>query len=110
MGLLWIEQVQTLKEAQDQLLFQVLAILLGEAGAADEQPDLASNDALGETVENDVVVVKHWKSPPGRGGEKAWATTIGEVMQANAKRRRCEERHDRRRPQSPPLRGRQNVR
>lgn len=54
-----IEVVQALQEAQEQLLFQVLAVLRGEAGAADEQPNLAPNDTLGEAVENETIVVQH---------------------------------------------------
>ena len=107
-----VERRQALQDPQREVLFEVLAVLLREAGAADQLFDLAPNDATGETV--DLLGSKSSCNTlnllPGRGGEGVGHDDWRRECRPTKKRRRCESRHDRRRPQSPPLCGRQNVR
>src|SRR5262249_16961268 len=102
--------VQLLQEVAGKRLLDVRPVMLREAIEADGLPGLAADDAAREAVELRAEVVaihrKLLEAARSGGGPRRMA----KGAQGRARRRPCEERHGRRRPQLPPLRGQLSVR
>jgi hypothetical protein len=92
-----------------EFLCKIVSILRLNAAATDKAIDLSTDQIGGKTVSTGIVTIAVHCGAPIAGRERIlWAAT-GPAAQANRKAEAMRVAPYRRRPQSPPLCGQQNV-